>query len=96
MSRVVRANLAHTRYSDVSRVHQEPVAAFLARAERYAGSATPYDLIVMDTPPSESYLTVSALVAADQVIIPLQAHFLALQGLAQAQGFKAKVGHVRY
>jgi len=43
-----------------------------------------YDLIVMDTPPSESYLTVSALVAADQVIIPLQAHFLALQGLAQA------------
>jgi 16S rRNA (guanine966-N2)-methyltransferase len=47
---VVRANLAHTRYSDVSRVHQEPVAAFLARAERNVGSATPYDLIVMDPP----------------------------------------------
>ena len=43
-----------------------------------------YDLIIMDTPPSESYLAVNALAAADEVIIPLQAHYLALQGLAQA------------
>ncbi len=43
-----------------------------------------YDLIIMDTPPSESYLAVNALAAADNVIIPLQAHYLALQGLAQA------------
>src|SRR5262245_52948956 len=33
---VVRANLAHTRYSDAARVHQEAVATFLARAERAA------------------------------------------------------------
>ena len=43
-----------------------------------------YDVVVIDTPPSESYLTVNALVAADEVIIPLQAHYLAMQGLAQA------------
>ncbi len=43
-----------------------------------------YEVIVLDTPPSESYLTVNALAAADEVIIPLQAHYLALQGLAQA------------
>ena len=43
-----------------------------------------YDVIVIDTPPSESYLTVNALAAADEVIIPLQAHYLAMQGLAQA------------
>jgi chromosome partitioning protein len=43
-----------------------------------------YDFIIIDTPPSESYLTVNALASADLVIIPLQAHFLALQGLAQA------------
>ena len=43
-----------------------------------------YDVIVIDTPPSESYLTVNALAAADDVIIPLQAHYLAMQGLAQA------------
>jgi chromosome partitioning protein len=43
-----------------------------------------YDAIVIDTPPSEGYLTVSALAAADEVIIPLEAHYLAMQGLAQA------------
>ena len=46
---VVRANLAHTRYSDVSRVYQEPVATFLARAARNA-AIEPYDLIIMDPP----------------------------------------------
>lgn len=45
---------------------------------------TMYDYIVIDTPPSESYLAVNALAAADEVIIPLQAQYLALQGLAQA------------
>lgn len=43
-----------------------------------------YEYIVIDTPPSESYLTVNALASADEVLIPLQAHYLALQGLAQA------------
>lgn len=43
-----------------------------------------YDYIIIDTPPSEGYLTVNALASVDEVIIPLQAHFLALQGLAQA------------
>jgi len=40
-----------------------------------------FDYIVIDTPPSESYLTVNALAVADEVLIPLQAHFLALKGL---------------
>ncbi len=35
-----------------------------------------------DTPPTESLLTVSALVAADEVLIVLEAHYLALRGLA--------------
>jgi len=40
-----------------------------------------YDFIIIDTPPSESYLTVNALAVADEVVIPLQAHFLAMRGL---------------
>lgn len=40
-----------------------------------------FDYIVIDTPPSESFLTVNALAVADEVLIPLQAHFLALKGL---------------
>lgn len=46
---VVRANIAHTRYEDVSRVHQESVTTFISRAERDP-STKPYDLIIMDPP----------------------------------------------
>mgnify|MGYP001579552900 CR=1 FL=1 len=40
-----------------------------------------YDFIIMDTPPSESFLVVAALVASDEVIIPMEAHFLPMFGL---------------
>lgn len=46
---VVRANIAHTRYEDVSRVHQESVSTFISRAERDPATR-PYDLIIMDPP----------------------------------------------
>ncbi|MBI2287465.1 MAG: ParA family protein [Chloroflexi bacterium] len=41
-----------------------------------------YDFIVVDCLPSLGLLTINALAAADQVIIPLQADFLAMKGLA--------------
>jgi chromosome partitioning protein len=40
-----------------------------------------FDFIIIDCPPSLGTLTVNALVAAREVVIPLQPHFLALQGL---------------
>lgn len=43
-----------------------------------------YDYIIIDTPPSESYLSIAALTYGEYVIIPLQAHFLAMQALTQA------------
>ena len=46
---VVRANLTHTRFDDVSRVHQEAVSTFVARAER-DWQNRPYDFIIMDPP----------------------------------------------
>src|SRR5258708_4578667 len=42
-----------------------------------------YDYIVVDTPPAESLLTANALAFTDEVIIPLQAHYFAMEGLAQ-------------
>ncbi len=47
---VIRANLAHTRYTDVTRVYQEPVSTFLSRAERNQADISSYDLIFMDPP----------------------------------------------
>jgi chromosome partitioning protein len=42
-----------------------------------------YELAVIDCPPSLGVLTVNALTAASHVLIPLQAHFLALQGVGK-------------
>jgi chromosome partitioning protein len=42
-----------------------------------------YDFILVDCLPSLGLLTINALCAADRVIIPLQADFLAMKGLAQ-------------
>ena len=41
-----------------------------------------YDYIFIDVPPSLGILTINCLVAADSVIIPIQAEFYALEGMA--------------
>jgi chromosome partitioning protein len=41
-----------------------------------------YDYIFVDVPPSLGILTINSLVAADRVIIPIQAEFYALEGMA--------------
>ncbi|HET6309851.1 MAG TPA: AAA family ATPase [Candidatus Nitrosotalea sp.] len=42
-----------------------------------------YDFIIIDCPPSLDLIVINALVAADEVLVPLQAEFLALRGMQE-------------
>lgn len=44
-----------------------------------------FDYILIDTPPGLNVLTVSALIASDQLIIPIQCNYSAVQGIKAIQ-----------
>jgi chromosome partitioning protein len=50
-----------------------------------------YDWIFVDCPPSLGLLTINALVAADSVLVPLQAEYYALEGLSELMRLMAFV-----
>ncbi|MEM7627942.1 MAG: ParA family protein [Planctomycetota bacterium] len=81
-----------------SRLHMMPSETDLAAAEteltgnptrhgRLAGAlhrlGGAHEFVLIDCPPSLGLLTMNALAAADEVLIPMQAHFLALQGVGK-------------
>jgi chromosome partitioning protein len=65
--------------ADVQLVTEEGRAFRLREAMDH--SHVPFDFIIMDTPPSLGLLTLNGLVAADEVLIPVQCHFLAMRGV---------------
>ena len=65
---------------EISLVTQSERERFL---KNILADAKGYDYILIDCPPSLSLLTVNALAASDEVVIPLQMEVLTLQGLSQ-------------
>ena len=51
--------------------------------ECLSGIQEQYDVILLDCCPSLGLLTINALAAADQVLIPVQANYLSIKGLEQ-------------
>ena len=72
--------------SDLAGAEVELTAA-MAREYRLQraldGATAPYRLVIIDCPPSVGLLTVNGLTAAQEVIIPVQCEYLALEGLGQ-------------
>src|SRR5204863_6718204 len=85
----------HTRYANLDLVPSRPdlagAAVELAQrdsgesylAQSLTGARDRYEFVFLDCPPSLGPLTVNALAAADQVLVPVQAEYYALEGLSQ-------------
>ena len=87
--------IRHTAYANLDLIPSRPdlAGAVVELAQRddgesyltqsLQGARDDYEFIFLDCPPSLGPLTVNALAAADQVLVPVQAEYYALEGLSQ-------------
>lgn len=50
---------------------------------RFSGAGDGFEYVIVDCPPSLGLLSINAMAAVDEVLLPLQPHFLALHGLSK-------------
>ena len=71
------------------------LVSVLSRETRLRRALAPlagrYDYILIDCPPSLGLLTLNALTAASEVVIPVQAEYYALEGLSQLTNVVARI-----
>ncbi len=70
-------NIAHSQFEDlVSEVGKENLLK-----DYIKNNCAEYDYVILDCPPAMDDVTINAMVAANKVLVPLQAHSFSLQGL---------------
>ena len=80
--------------AEVELVDAEARESRLRDALRAAGDAlSGFDYVFLDCPPSLGLLTLNALVAAQEVLVPLQCEFFALEGVSQIAQTVERVRH---
>lgn len=89
----VRSAIVETEFDNLSLIPASPELATaevdlvneLAREQRLkqALEKTEFDYVFIDCPPALGLLTINALTAADDVLIPVQAEYFAMEGLGQ-------------
>jgi chromosome partitioning protein len=83
--RPVRANLALVPASVDLAVAEIKLASAMDRTNRLRSalqqSRIPFDYVLIDTPPSLGVLAANGMVAADEVLVPVQCQYLAMRGV---------------
>jgi len=77
---------AETNLAGIESELSEMVATGLAQTllrNKTADLCQQFDYVLLDCPPSLGLLTINALTMANEIIVPMQAHFLALQGMTK-------------
>ena len=67
--------------ANVELIQQENRAHRLKEA--LAPERSKYDYVILDCPPALDLLTLNALVAADKLLVPMQAEYFALEGISE-------------
>jgi len=63
----------------------------LKEAILYLTNTNKFDYLIIDCPPSLGLLTINALIAADELLIPIQCEYYALEGVAQLLNIISRV-----
>lgn len=74
---------ASRRLAAYERTHASDREARPRLAEVLTDVGEQYEFVIFDTPPTSGLLTVQALVAAREAYIPMQSHFLAMEGMIE-------------